>query len=39
VSGRRATHRYGRTGPVTVRVSVRDGADNITTVRRRITIG
>jgi phage baseplate assembly protein gpV len=38
VSGQRATHRYRRTGPVTLSVSVRDRADNITTVRRRITI-
>ncbi|MEA2288597.1 MAG: hypothetical protein QOD55_594 [Solirubrobacteraceae bacterium] len=38
VTARRATHRYRRTGPVTVRVSVRDAANNITTVRRRITV-
>jgi hypothetical protein len=38
VTARRATHRYRRTGPVTIRVSVRDVAGNIATVSRRITI-
>jgi hypothetical protein len=39
VTARRATHRYRRTGPVTVRVTVRDVAGNTAIVQRRITIG
>jgi hypothetical protein len=39
VTARRATHRYRRTGPVTVRVTVRDRAGNTATINRRITIG
>jgi hypothetical protein len=35
---REAVHGYRRAGRYTVRVSVRDRANNITTVRRRITI-
>jgi hypothetical protein len=36
---RKATHRYGRTGAFTVRVSATDRAGNATAVERRITIG
>jgi hypothetical protein len=36
---RKATHRYGRTGSFTVRVSGTDRAGNATAVERRITIG
>ena len=36
---RKATHRYGRTGTFTVRVSATDRAGNATAVERRITIG
>jgi hypothetical protein len=35
---RRATHRYGRGGRFTVRVSVRDRASNVAVVRRAITV-
>lgn len=38
VAARRATHRYRRTGPVTIRVSARDRAGNLITVARKITI-
>ncbi len=37
-TGRRATHRYGRGGRRTVRVTVRDGAGNAVLVSRAITI-
>jgi hypothetical protein len=38
VAGVRASHRYGRSGRVTVRVSASDKAGNVATVRRRLTI-
>jgi hypothetical protein len=38
VAGRRAIHRYGHSGKVTVRVTAADKAGNVITVRRRITI-
>jgi hypothetical protein len=38
ISGRRAAHRYGRSGKVTVSVSASDKAGNVRTVKRRITI-
>lgn len=37
-AARRGTHRYRRSGRVTVRVSVRDKANNVLVVRRSITI-
>jgi hypothetical protein len=37
-SARRGTHRYRRGGKLTLRVSVRDRADNVVVVRRAITI-
>jgi hypothetical protein len=37
-TARRATHRYRRSGRVTVRVSVRDKAGNVVVLRRAITI-
>jgi hypothetical protein len=36
---RKASHRYGRTGSFTIRVSATDGAGNVTVGERRITIG
>jgi hypothetical protein len=36
---RKASHRYGRTGAFTVRVSATDRAGNVTAVERRIRIG
>jgi hypothetical protein len=38
ISGRRASHRYSRSGKVTIRVSAGDKAGNVRTVKRRITI-
>jgi hypothetical protein len=38
VVGRRAIHRYGHSGKVTVRVTAADKAGNVVAVRRRITI-
>jgi hypothetical protein len=38
IVGRRAVHRYGHSGKVTVRVIAADKAGNVVTVRRRITI-
>ena len=38
VTGLRAVHRYGHSGPVTVRVSASDKAGNAIAVTRRITI-
>jgi PKD domain len=38
IDGRRAAHRYGRSGKFTVRVSANDKAGNVRTVKRRITI-
>jgi hypothetical protein len=38
VVGRRAIHRYGHSGKVTVRVTAADKAGNVVVVRRRITI-
>jgi hypothetical protein len=38
VAGVRASHRYGRSGRVTVRVSASDNAGNVATVRQRIII-
>jgi hypothetical protein len=37
-AARRAVHRYGRRGRVTLRVTVRDRAGNATVVQRRITV-
>jgi hypothetical protein len=37
-AGRRAAHRYGHSGKVTVRVSASDNAGNVVAVTRRITI-
>ncbi|MEA2316689.1 MAG: hypothetical protein QOD44_878, partial [Solirubrobacteraceae bacterium] len=39
VTARAATHRYRRTGPATIRVTVRDLAGNTAILERRITIG
>jgi hypothetical protein len=39
VQARRATHRYGRTGAFTVRVSATDGAGNVAVAERDIHIG
>jgi hypothetical protein len=38
IAGRRAAHRYGHSGKVTVSVSASDKAGNVRTVKRRITI-
>lgn len=38
IAGKRAAHRYRRSGKVTVRVSASDKAGNVRTVKRRITI-
>jgi hypothetical protein len=38
-AARRGTHRYRRSGKLTLRVSVRDRANNVTVVRRSLTIG
>jgi hypothetical protein len=38
IAGRRAAHRYGRSGHVTVSVTARDNADNVFVGKRRITI-
>jgi hypothetical protein len=38
IAGRRASHRYGHSGRVTVRVTATDKAGNVRTVKRRITI-
>jgi hypothetical protein len=38
IAGRRASHRYGHSGKVTVSVSASDKAGNVGTVKRRITI-
>jgi hypothetical protein len=36
---RKASHRYGRTGGFTIKVSATDAAGNVTVAERRITIG
>jgi hypothetical protein len=38
IAGRRAAHRYGHSGKVTVSVTASDTAGNVRTVKRRITI-
>jgi hypothetical protein len=38
IAGVRASHRYGRSGHVTVSVTASDNAGNVITVKRRITI-
>jgi hypothetical protein len=38
ITARRASHRYGRSGHVTVAVTASDKAGNVITVKRRITI-
>jgi hypothetical protein len=38
IAGRRAAHRYGHSGKVTVRVSASDNAGNVVAVTRRITV-
>lgn len=38
IAGRRAAHRYGHSGKVTVSVSASDKAGNVRTVKRRITV-
>jgi hypothetical protein len=38
VAGRKATHRYGRSGKFTIRVSATDNAGNVVAVLRRVTI-